>query len=119
MRRTDKPNGYQALDQPVVHGDRVGTMPEAFAEMYQTGYRDGYNTVQETGFAKVLMRATLRPTTAQKKQQRRIVVRGECSPASPAPNAVSTSTATKCIVRVANFPRSELFTSDPASSLVQ
>jgi hypothetical protein len=50
MRRTDKPNGSEALAQPVIHGDGVSTMPEALAGMYQTGYNDGYTSGQETGF---------------------------------------------------------------------
>src|SRR5207244_9834769 len=52
MRRTDKPNGSEALAQPVIHGDGVSTMPEAFAGMYQTGYNDGYTSGQETGYRK-------------------------------------------------------------------
>ena len=52
MRRTDKPNGPEALAQPVIHGDGVSTMPEAFAGMYQTGYNDGYTSGQESGFRK-------------------------------------------------------------------
>jgi hypothetical protein len=50
MRRADKPNGPEALAQPVIHGDGVSTMPEAFAGMYQTGYSDGYTTGQGAGF---------------------------------------------------------------------
>jgi hypothetical protein len=52
MRRTDKPNGSSVLAQPVVHGDGVSTMPEAFAGMYQTGYNDGYTSGQESGYRK-------------------------------------------------------------------
>ena len=52
MRRSDNPNGSEALAHPVVHGDGVSTMPEAFAGMYQTGYNDGYTTGQEAGYRK-------------------------------------------------------------------
>ena len=52
MRRTDKPNGSDALAHQVVHGDGASTMPEAFAGMYQTGYNDGYTSGQEAGFRK-------------------------------------------------------------------
>jgi hypothetical protein len=52
MRRTDKPNGPEALVQPVIHGDGFSTMPEAFAGMYQTGYNDGYTRGQQSGFRK-------------------------------------------------------------------
>jgi hypothetical protein len=50
MRRTEKPNGSEALVQSVVHGDGISTMPEPFAGMYQTGYSDGYTSGQEAGF---------------------------------------------------------------------
>jgi hypothetical protein len=50
MRRTDKPNGPEALAQPGIHGDDVSTMPEAFAGMYQTGYDEGYASGKEAGF---------------------------------------------------------------------
>ena len=52
MRRTDKPNGPEALAQPAIHGDGVSTMPEAFAGMYQTGYDEGYANGKEAGFRK-------------------------------------------------------------------
>ena len=52
MRKTDKPNGSDALAHSVVHGDGASTMPEAFAGMYQTGYNDGYTSGQESGYRK-------------------------------------------------------------------
>jgi len=50
MRRTDKPNGSDALPHQVVHGDGASTVPEAFAGMYQTGYSDVYTAGQGAGF---------------------------------------------------------------------
>src|SRR5438094_10678864 len=52
MRKTDKPNGSDALAHSVVHGDGASTIAEAFAGMYQTGYNDGYTSGQETGYRK-------------------------------------------------------------------